>query len=300
MRWLLAPATDDVPRAQAVGAMLLRVLVGLLWLYNVSWKHAPDFGQNSGSALYRYTTEAVRYPVFPPYSWVVEHIVLHVFTPFGWLVLAAETALAVMLLTGSWVRLAAVVGIGQSLAIALSVANAPNEWPWSYWLLIGAHVVLLLGSAGRVFAVDAARAGLSSSGSLSRIWGGIAVVLGLFSVVFSLGDPLAARGPGLGSSDLMVSLGDYNLLGGLALGVVGALLVLASRGASPRLAQAVAVVAALAGLSLEAQLAFGDPLLGGTTTSAAVFFALALVAAITSRRQPTGDSRRAAPAAAVR
>lgn len=129
--WLLAPATDVVPRPQAVGAAALRILLGLLWLYNVSWKRAPDFGQDAGNGLFKFTSYAVSHPVLAPYSWVVEHLILPVFTPFGWLVLIAETTLAVLLLTGAWVRLAAAIGVAQSIAIALSVAYAPHEWPWS-------------------------------------------------------------------------------------------------------------------------------------------------------------------------
>jgi hypothetical protein len=281
--WLLAPATEEVPRHQAVGAAALRILVGLMWLYNVSWKRAPDFGQDSGSGLYKFTSYAVSDPVFPPYSWVVEHLVLPAFTPFGWLVLVAETALAVLLLTGAHVRVAAALGVAQSLAIALSVAFAPHEWPWSYWLMIGAHGLLLVSSAGRVLAVDGVRAGLSPGARLGLVWGVLAGFVGLVSVVLSLGDPLASSGPGLHSTALSVSLGRYNLVGGLVLAVIGVLLVLAARGGERRLAQAAAALAALAGLLLYAQLGFTDPVLGGTTTSAAFFLAVAVVAAVTAR-----------------
>jgi len=278
VHWLLAPATDEVPRGQAVAAAALRVLLGLLWLYNVSWKRPPDFGQDAGNGLYKFTSYAVSHPVFPPYSWLVEHVVLKVFTPFGWLVLIAETTLAVLLLTGTWVRLAAVIGVAQSLAIALSVAFAPNEWPWSYWLMIGAHAVILFSSAGRVLAVDGVRAGLPSRRTLGLVWGVLTVLIGAYSVLGSLGDPLAPRGPGLVSSSLSVSLGAYNLIGGLVLVVVGALLVLASRGGLRKGAQAAAALTAIAGLSLHAQLGFTDPVLGGTATSAAYFLCVAVVA----------------------
>ena len=250
---LFAPACDEVPRGQAVAAAALRVLLGLLWLYNVSWKRPPDFGQDAGNGLYKFTSYAVTHPVFPPYSWLVDHVVLKAFTPFGWLVLIAETTLAVLLLTGTWVRLAAAIGVAQSVAIALSVAFAPNEWPWSYWLMIGAHAVILFSSAGRVLA-------------------------GAYSVLGSLGDPLAPRGPTLESSNLSISLGAYNLLGGLVLVVAGTLLLLASRGGARKGTQAADVLSAVAGLSLHAQLGFTDPLLGGTATSAAFFLSVAVVA----------------------
>ncbi|AMC55054.1 integral membrane protein [Mycobacterium tuberculosis variant bovis] len=73
-------------------------------------------------------------------------------------VLFAESALAVLLLTGTAVRLAALIGIGQSVAIGLSVAESPGEWPWAYAMLLGIHVVLLFTCSTRYAAVDAVRA----------------------------------------------------------------------------------------------------------------------------------------------
>ena len=277
LRWLTAPAVEPVPRLQAGAAATLRILVGLLWLYNVAWKRAPDFGREAGNGLYKFTSYAVSDPVLPPYSWVVENVVLKAFTPFGWLVLLAETTLAVLLLTGSWVRLAAVLGLAQSVAIGLSVAFAPEEWPWSYWLMIGAHGLLLFSSAGRVLAVDGVRAGVTSARRLGQVWGWAAILVAAYSVVASLDDPLAAGGPSLASSDWSFSVGSYNLVGGLVLAMVGALLVAAAHTRTTQIARAAAVVATLAGLSLHVQLGFSDPILGGNATSAAVYFSLALV-----------------------
>ena len=285
LAWLLAPATEEVPRHHQLASATLRILLGLMWLYNVAWKRAPDFGREAGNGLYKFTSYAVSDPVFPPYSWVVEHVVLKAFTPFGWLVLAMETLLAVLLLTGAWVRVAALVGIAQSVAIGLSVAYAPHEWPWSYWLMVGAHVAVLGSSAGRVLAVDAVRAGLTDGRLLRRVFGGVAAVLGVVAVLTSFGDPLAARGTRFGSTDLSVSLGEYNLLGGLVLLLVGVgLLALPGRSAG----YAVSGVAAVAALSLYAQNGFTDPLLGGSPTAAAFFLCLALVALALARwRDPT-------------
>jgi hypothetical protein len=282
-RWLLAPATDPVPRANAVGSAALRILVGLMWLYNVSWKNAPDFGEDMRSGLFRFTSYAVSHPVLPPYSWVVEHLVLPAFTAFGWVVLVLETALAVLLLTGAWVRLAAALGMAQSLAIGLSVAFAPNEWPWSYLLMIGVHGLLLVSSAGRVLAVDAVRAGVTPARTLGQVWGGLTALVGAVCVVSSLGDPLDARGPGVRWGEMEIGLGEYNLVGGLVLLVAGILLVFAARGRAARPGWAASGLAALAALSLYIQLGFTDPLLGGTPTSAAYFACVAVVGAVLAR-----------------
>ncbi len=275
--WLLAPATDEVPRSHAVSATVVRVLLGLMWAYNVAWKRAPDFGQEAGNGLYKFTKYAVDYPVFPPYSWIVEHLVLPHISVFGWGVLAVETALAVLLLTGTYVRLACLLGIAESLAIGLSVAYAPHEWPWSYWLMIGAHLLLLVSSGGRVLAVDAVRAGLVDGRRLATVWGVGAALVGLYSVATSFGDPLAASGTGLRSSNLSMSLGNYNLLGGAVLVVCGVLLVLGGRGVTAAAASA-AGLGLLAGLTLHAQLGFSDPILGGSPTSAAYFWSVSVVA----------------------
>ena len=146
-----------------------------------------------------------------------------------------------------------------------------------YWLMIGAHGLLLFSSAGRVLAVDGVRAQTTSARRLGQVWGWAAIAIAAFSVVASLDDPLAAAGPGLVSSDWSLSAGNYNLVGGLVLAVVGALLVAAAHTRTTQLARAAAVVAALAGLSLHAQLGFSDPILGGNATSAAVYFSVALV-----------------------
>ncbi|WP_067022645.1 Rv1678 family membrane protein [Streptomyces dysideae] len=277
--WLFAPATDPVPRGQAGGAAFLRVLLGLMWLHNVSWKVPPDFGDADGG-LYKWTAFAVSHPVFPPYSWVVEKAVLPNIEVFGWGVLIAESALAVLLLTGAWVRVAAALGVGMSLSIGLSVAEAPHEWPWAYWLMIGAHVAILFSSAGRAFAVDALRAGVGSARRLGLLWGVIAVVLGGLGALGSAGDdPLAAKGHYLRAWDLMISVGRYNLAGSLVLVLAGVLLLVAARGGSAVLGRAAAAVAAGAALTLHAQTGFSDPLLGGTATSAAFLLSVALVAA---------------------
>lgn len=290
--WLLAPQVEEGPRSHAIAAVGLRLLAGLLWLYNVSWKRAPDFGQDNDTGLFHFTSLAVSNPVFPPYSWVVENLVLPNFTPFGWVVLAAETALAVLLLSGAFVRLAATLGVAQSAAIGLSVALAPNEWPWAYAMMVGIHLVLLFSAAGRYLSVDAVRAGIDDGRRLAVTWGAVGVVGGIVAVALSLGDPLDPAGPSLRAGDLPVGIGSYNVLGGVLLVIVGALLVAWARSSKPGMAIAAAVVAALAGLSLYTQLGFSDPILGGSATSAALYLTLATVAgALALTTRPRVDHR---------
>ena len=284
--WLFAPATDSPPRSQTWVSAGLRILLGLMWLYNVSWKRAPDFGLADGNGLYQFTRYAVDYPVFPPYSWIVENLILPFFVPFGWVVLLAETTLAVLLLTGTWVRFAALLGLVQSLAIGLSVAFAPNEWPWSYWLMIGAHALLLVSPGGRALAVDGVRAALASARRLGAVWGIASILMGIFSLVASLGNPLASRGPGLRSTDLSVSLGEYNLVGALVLIVSGVALMAATREGLTKAGFLAAGLGILGALSLYAQLGFSTPILGGSPSSAAWLLSIAVIGLTLSRFSP--------------
>lgn len=144
----------DSGRGARIGLAVVRIAIGLLWIENVGWKTPPNFGQDSGSGLFKYTTYAVDYPVFPPFSWLVENLVLPNFTAFGYLTFFVEASLGAFLVVGLATRFWAVVGIGQSLAITLSVVNAPNEFPWTYYLMILANVVLLATAAGRSAGLD--------------------------------------------------------------------------------------------------------------------------------------------------
>lgn len=136
------------------GIAVLRVGVALMWVQNAGWKFPPDFGEKNNGALYRFTRFAIDHEVFAPWAWFVEHVVLPNFVFFGWMTLLVEASLGAFLLVGLATRFWAVVGVGQSLVITLSVLNAPNEWHWSYFLMVLAHVALFATAAGRGFGID--------------------------------------------------------------------------------------------------------------------------------------------------
>ncbi len=271
-------STESPPATVSASALAgLRVLAGLLWLYNLVWKTPPHFGEDNGGGLYSFTRHAVEHPVLPPYSWLVEHLVLPNFTAFAWLVLVVETALAVLLLTGTAVRLACVIGIGQSVAIGLSVAATPGEWPWAYAMLIGIHVVLLFTPSAQYLAVDAMRT-TSSAVRLLRGWGMVLGVTGIAAVAVSFQrERFASLGGLLGYQKLELSLGNYNIVGAVALLGVAALMLGAAMTGFRLLGLVAAAVAAASAVSIYAQWGRSEVWLGGTGTSAAVFLCGATV-----------------------
>jgi thiosulfate dehydrogenase [quinone] large subunit len=165
-----APAPVPLASSRLDRALIavLRIGVALLWLQNAGWKDPPDFGRGDPpGGLYLFTTYAVSHEVFPPYAWLVERLVLPNFAFFGWLVLLVEAALGAFLLIGLATRFWALVGVAQTVAITLSVLNAPNEWAWSYLLMLLAHAALFATAAGRYFGLD----GLLRPGwQRSRAW----------------------------------------------------------------------------------------------------------------------------------
>jgi len=303
VRWLFRPATETVFVGLAIAMTVVRVLVGVMWMYNTAWKVPPDFGQAKQAGLFVFTSYAVSNPVFPPYSWVVEHLVLNHFVAFGWAVLASETILAVLMLSGSYIRIACVLGAAQSLAIGLSVARAPNEWPWSYLLMVAVHLLILFGGAGRYLAVDALRSDRSDrsdrsvGAGLGRFWGVLGGVMGLVAIVLSaFGTPWGPTGANLQLTGLEFGLGSYNVAGGLVLLLAGAAVLawsLAGSWSKRRwLAWSAAAVAVVAAVALTVQIGFSPPVLGGTAASAAFFLALAVVAASLARWSMTGRPKR--------
>ncbi len=308
MRSLRAWLVADHPRGGSMVIAVVRVTLGLMWLSNLGWKTPPDFGKGPPAyGLYTFVAGAVSHPVLPPYSWVIEQLVLPHYTVFGWATLAVETLLAALLLTGTLTRVAALLGIVQAVAIGLSVLAAPGEWPWSYVLMAAAHAGVLAAAPARVPGVDAAllsqRGERAARASRQLVgWGAAAAGVGLWSAAGSLGDPLASAGTRPGISVLQLSFGQFNLLGGLVMLALGAALLTAGARRRPGLALGAAAVAGVAALSVVARWGFGSVPLGADGGSTGLLLALVLVAGVLGRAMRS-DARRAGgldPAATAR
>jgi thiosulfate dehydrogenase [quinone] large subunit len=161
-------ATDRFARAMPPA---VRLALGILWFQNVVWKIPPDFGQHDHRFLYGFLQDATRYPVWRPYTWFVEHVVLPHYIVFAWFVFSMEAALAVFLTLGLATRLWGVLGAAYATSIALATLNAPSEWNWSYYLMILCHLLVAASAAGRVAGLDGLfrPAWERSGGQLSRL-----------------------------------------------------------------------------------------------------------------------------------
>jgi thiosulfate dehydrogenase [quinone] large subunit len=149
------PNTLAPGQSARIMTVVLRLTVAYLWFENLDWKVPPHFGADDRSGLFGFTNGAIQYPVFGPFSSVVENVIIPNFGPFGWMVFVSEIALAAFLALGLATRFWALVGVVQSFVIYLTVGAQPHEWPWTYVLMMVAHLALFTLAAGRVAGVDA-------------------------------------------------------------------------------------------------------------------------------------------------
>jgi len=189
------------------GPVVVRWLLGLMWLSNVNWKVPTEFG-----ALRGYSQAGVDHPVVPGSAWFFENVVLEQIGLFGWLTLFVEVGVAAALLSGRFLRTAAIVSAAQAIGIGLAVANAPHEWYWAYLLMVGLSVAVL---------VQAPR----DRGQSPRSMGAIVMAYGLLVAVTNagagfLGDGNATRTLFTGRNDIPDEFGVSVFPGSIALGLV--------------------------------------------------------------------------------
>lgn len=269
----LPQAADRV--VASFGPAVLRFAAGLLWLSNVSWKAPPDFGRGAGGCrrLCGFVQAGIDHPVVPGSAWVFREVVMPNLEVFGWMTIALEATLAALLLSGRYLRVAAALGIAQSVGILISVANADHEWYWSYLLMMLLHLAVWLTAASRPCPKPATVAG----------W------VGAYGAVMGMAN---ARRPFTGGAgewllfgsrtDLPGDFGRNVFSGSIALGLVFVALGTAAL-LSARLADRARLAAGASLLVLAAVGVFtsgpGGTALGlhSTTGSAAVLAALGLV-----------------------
>ncbi len=275
-----------------IGAM--RMVLGVLWLANLEWKRPGDFGQNKKNGLYKYVASAIDHPVFAPYSWFVKNVVVKQYVAFGWMTLFLECTMAVLLILGLWVRPAALLGVGLSVSILLSVLYFENaagqriEWPWSYFLMIAAHLLVFACDAGKHLGLDGAIRKNAFAG-VRRTVSVAAIVLGVAGFLVARNIPFtASRGALFGWANWELKVIWFNRLSALLTVGLGVLALVGTL-----MKQKIATLVASAGFALMAlQVAVqwryndGNPtggFLGGTGGSMA-FWALLAVGLFTGMR----------------
>lgn len=204
----LGSVTAAVDRvSERAGPVAVRWLLGLMWLSNVGWKVPTGFG-----GLRNYVQAGVDHPVLPGSAWIFENIVLPQMGVFGFVTLFVEVGVSAALLSGRYLRVAAVVSMAQSFAIGLAVANAPDEWYWAYLLMIGLSIAVL---------VQAPRSRPTSPRALGLVTIAFGLVVVLNNRAVGLGgDDNTTRSLFTGSNDIPDEFGNAIFTGSIGLGLL--------------------------------------------------------------------------------
>jgi uncharacterized membrane protein YphA (DoxX/SURF4 family) len=269
---------------------IVRMMVGAMWLANANWKRPTEFGGKTGGGLARWIDEGIKNPVFPPYSWFLEHVVRAHLGLFGWFTLLSEALIAALLILGWRTRLVALGGAAMSMGIALTILRTPNEWPWAYYLMVGIHLLLAAIGAGEHLGLDGAR---TRTGTAKAAWaalGGLGVVAGIAGLIAAIDNPFTAKfGSLVGSRPFEVKLFWFNTLGALLCVLIGVLGVAASFLRNRKLAMAAAGLGVLATLQVLVQWRGSGPaetggILGGNGGTLCLWLIFAFGFAITAMR----------------
>lgn len=170
-------------RIVGVAPLVLRLGAAFLWLSNVGWKRPPDFGRSDDgcAGLCGFVDAGAESGIVGPWRWFLENVAAENLVAVGWAVLLIEFSLAAVLLSGRFTRVAALVGVAQSAVIGFSVANAPDEWYWSYALMVLLHVAVFA-TATRAARIEARSAVV---GAAVAAFAAVVVVTNLNNGLFS-------------------------------------------------------------------------------------------------------------------
>ena len=130
------------------------MLMGLLWLVSLRWKLPPDFSGGSERSLAQWLQLEVDHAAIDIYGRLIESVVIPNLTVFSWLIFLTELTVGLSLLTGTFTRAGALLGLALSLNLGLGLAAVPGEWPWSYAMMAMWHGTLFVAGAGRLWGVD--------------------------------------------------------------------------------------------------------------------------------------------------
>jgi hypothetical protein len=144
-------------RVAGFGLAIYRIAVGIMWL-DLCLQKAPWVFDQEGNRygwLYGWIWTEINNPTFQWYADFLQYFFLPNLSVMGMIVFLQELAIALSLITGTFVPLVGGL-LGMLMQINLLIGNysVPGEWFWTYPLLIVSHLAFTADRAGRVLGVD--------------------------------------------------------------------------------------------------------------------------------------------------
>lgn len=117
------------------GLTVVRVILGLWWLSQFSWKPPPTFNcPNEGFCLW--VDKEIQSPLIPLYGELVRAVIKPNVYLVGWFSFFVETALGLGFIFGILTRLTGLVGTFWSINLLIGLVAVPGETLWYYLSMI--------------------------------------------------------------------------------------------------------------------------------------------------------------------
>lgn len=148
-------------QAFGVGIAVFRIILGLVFLTNGLSKVGFDFPVLPGFLIDYDGAKGILahniqdHPV-GVYKDFVQNVILDNYTPFGILLTVTELAVGVMLVSGAFANVGALIGAGSILHINFSTLDGwhTGPWAWEEAPLWGGLLLLAIIGAGRYYGLD--------------------------------------------------------------------------------------------------------------------------------------------------
>ena len=150
--------TNARPMNTVAGLVLtvIRVLLGIFWLAQQTWKPPPAFGCPSEGFCF-WLDQEIQHPLIPLYADFLRAVIRPNAIAFGWFTLLVEVAIGLALVFGVFTRLGALVATLWSVNLLIGLAAVPGETPWYYLSIVAVNLLfVVIGASGQI-SVDRAR-----------------------------------------------------------------------------------------------------------------------------------------------
>lgn len=132
------------------GLTAVRVILGLWWISQFSWKPPPTFGCPDGGFCL-WLGKEIQHPLIPFYGQILRAVVQPNVYLFGWLAFFVETATGLSLTFGFLTRLGGAVGALWSVNLLIGLVAVPGETSWYYLATILLNwLFFAIGSADQI------------------------------------------------------------------------------------------------------------------------------------------------------
>ena len=137
-------------KSSAIGPVLLRITLGILWLEMGILKLHPNFMKGLESKLKFWAEENP----YPWYKYFLENLAIPHWQIFGYQVMIGEILVGLSLIFGILTELSSFFGFLMIMNFYFASSYAESQWYWTFYVIAVSHVVVMLTRAGRAFGID--------------------------------------------------------------------------------------------------------------------------------------------------